>query len=75
LKEAEEIFVIVSENLIASSERRLTFNPEELSEQLDHTKPINNEPPERVKTRLAVAESQGSECFRADYCLQRLDAS
>jgi endonuclease G len=59
LKEAEEIFVIVSENLIASSERRLTFNPEELSEQLDHTKPINNEPPERVKTRLAVAESQG----------------
>jgi len=51
--------VLVSKNLIASSERRLTFDPKELSEQLDHRKPINNEPTERVKIRLAVAESQG----------------
>ncbi len=51
--------MIVSEDLIASSERRLTFDPKELSEQLDHRNPIENEPPERVKTRLAVAESQG----------------
>ncbi|HAA31424.1 MAG TPA: endonuclease [Cyanobacteria bacterium UBA8553] len=51
--------MLVSKNLIASSERRLTFDPEELSEQLDHRKPINNESTERVKIRLAVAESQG----------------
>jgi hypothetical protein len=58
-KEAEEIFVLVSKDLIASSERRLTFDPKELSEQLDQRKPIDNEPTERVKLRLAVAESQG----------------
>ncbi|HEY9632288.1 MAG TPA: DNA/RNA non-specific endonuclease [Coleofasciculaceae cyanobacterium] len=51
--------MLVSKNLIASSERRLTFDPKELSEQLDHRKPINNESTERVKIRLAVAESQG----------------
>ncbi len=51
--------MLVSKNLIASSERRLTFDPKELSEQLDHRKPIDNEPTERVKIRLAVAESQG----------------
>lgn len=51
--------MLVSKNLIASSERRLTFDPEELSEQLDQRKPIDNEPAERLKIRLAVAESQG----------------
>ena len=51
--------MLVSENLIASSERRLTFDPKELSEQLDRTNPVDNEPPERIKTRLAVAQSQG----------------
>lgn len=51
--------MLVSEDLIASSERRLTFNPKELSKKLDDRKPIENEPPERITTRLAVAESQG----------------
>jgi endonuclease G len=51
--------VILSEDLIASSEQRLTFDPEELSKKLDNRNPIENEPPERVKIRLAVAESQG----------------
>lgn len=51
--------MLVSKKLIASCERRLTFDPEELSEQIDHRKPIDNEPTERVKIRLAVAESQG----------------
>jgi len=51
--------VLISENLIASSERRLTFDPKELSEQLDRRNPVDNEPPERIKTRLAVAQSQG----------------
>lgn len=51
--------MLVSKNLIASSERRLTFDPKELSEQLARRKPIDNEPTERVKVRLAVAESQG----------------
>ncbi len=51
--------MILSEDLIASSEQRLTFDPEELSKKLDDRNPIENEPPERVKIRLAVAESQG----------------
>lgn len=51
--------MLISENLIASSERRLTFDPKELSEELDRRNPVDNEPPERVKTRLAVARSQG----------------
>ncbi len=51
--------MLVSENLIASSEQRLNFDPKELSEKLDRRNPIDNEPPERVKTRLAVAQSQG----------------
>ncbi len=51
--------MILSEDLIASSEQRLTFDPEELSKKLDNRNPIENEPPERVKIRLAVAESQG----------------
>lgn len=51
--------MIVPENLIASSKRRLTFDPKELSEQLDRTNPVDNESPERIKTRLAVARSQG----------------
>ncbi len=49
----------ISENLIASSERRLTFDPKALSKQLDRRNPVDNEPPERVKTRLVVAQSQG----------------
>ncbi len=58
-KKAKESYVIVPENLIASSKRRLTFDPKELSEQLDRRNPVDNEPPERIKTRLAVARSQG----------------
>jgi endonuclease G, mitochondrial len=59
LKETKEIFVLVSENLITNSEQRLTFDPKELSEKLNRKNPIDNEPPERVKTRLAIAQSQG----------------
>jgi endonuclease G, mitochondrial len=51
--------VLVPKNLIASSEQRLTFDPRKLSKQLDRRNPIDNEPPDRVKTRLAVARSQG----------------
>jgi endonuclease G len=51
--------VLVPKNLIASSERRLTFDPNKLSKQLDRRNPIDNEPPDRVKIRLAVAQSQG----------------
>ncbi len=51
--------MLVPKNLIASSERRLTFDPNKLSKQLDRRNPIDNEPPDRVKIRLAVAQSQG----------------
>ncbi|MBD0347144.1 MAG: trypsin-like peptidase domain-containing protein, partial [Coleofasciculus sp. Co-bin14] len=51
--------MLVPKNLIASSERRLTFDPRKLSKQLDRRNPIDNEPSDRVKTRLAVARSQG----------------
>jgi endonuclease G len=55
--------VIISEELIAQSESRLTFDPEKLSEQLNDQRPIVNEAPDRIRTRLAVAEQQGPDAL------------
>jgi endonuclease G len=51
--------VIISEELIAKSEKHLDFDPQQLSRHLSDSSPIANETPDRLKTRLIVAKSQG----------------
>ncbi|MFL6207923.1 MAG: DNA/RNA non-specific endonuclease [Pyrinomonadaceae bacterium] len=58
--------MLINPNVIAASESRLTFDPQQLRASLVGTKPIENDTADRVNKRLAHVLTEGAEAARID---------